>query len=92
MYTVRVNASRFGLGSRQLLSDLEERGIQTRPLWQPIHLSAPHRSDPPAECPVAESLHREALSLPCSVGLSPEDQAAVVDAVIQIGDQARGRT
>ena len=81
MYTVRVDASRFGLGSRQLLSWLEAKGIQTRPLWQPIHLSIPHRSDPPADCPVAEALHREALSLPCSVGLSAADQQTVIEEI-----------
>jgi perosamine synthetase len=85
MYTVRVDASRFGLGSRQLLSRLEQEGIQTRPLWQPIHQSIPHRSDPPADCPVAEALHREALSLPCSVGLSSQDQETVWRAIDEIG-------
>ena len=85
MYTVRVAASRFGVGSRELLVRLEEKGVQTRPLWQPIHLSVPHRGEPPAECPVAEALHCEALSLPCSVGLSPDDQKTVIRAIEEIG-------
>jgi perosamine synthetase len=89
MYTVRIDASRYGLGSRELLLRLEEEGIQTRPLWQPIHLSAPHRGEPPAECPVAEALHRDALSLPCSVGLTPEEQEEVIRAVLRIGEEAR---
>jgi perosamine synthetase len=89
MYTVRVDASRFGLGSRELLAHLEEKGIQTRPLWQPIHRSVPHRGEPLADCPVAEALHRDALSLPCSVGLSPEDQDEVIRAVIRIRKEAR---
>ena len=89
MYTVRIDASRFGLRSRELLSRLEEKGIQTRPLWQPIHMSIPHRSEPPADCPVAEALHRDALSLPCSVGLSPEEQDEVIRAVLRIGEEAR---
>jgi perosamine synthetase len=91
MYTVRVNASRFGLSSRELLHRLEERGIQTRPLWQPIHQSVPHRGEPPADCPIAEALHREALSLPCSVGLSPQDQEAVIHTIAAIGRDARSR-
>jgi perosamine synthetase len=85
MYTVRVDAAEFGLSSRELLRGLEQNGIQTRPLWQPIHLSAPHRTDPPARCPVAEELHREALSLPCSVGLSEEEQARVVERIRELG-------
>lgn len=78
MYTVRVDSSRFGMSSRALLARLEEQEIQTRPLWQPIHLSAPHKTDPPADCPVSERLYREALSLPCSVGLAEEDQEKVI--------------
>jgi perosamine synthetase len=89
MYTVRVDGSRFGLGSRELLAHLEEKAIQTRPLWQPIHMSIPHRSEPSADCPVAEMLHREALSLPCSVGLSPRDQEAVIRAIEAVGRTAR---
>lgn len=81
MYTVRIDPERFGMDSRALLKSLEKVEIQTRPLWQPIHLSAPHRTDPPAECPVAETLYREALSLPCSVGLAEEDQQKVIDAI-----------
>jgi perosamine synthetase len=89
MYTIRIDASRFGLGSRELLSRLEEKRIQTRPLWQPIHVSVPHRAEPPADCPVAEALHRDALSLPCSVGLSPDDQDEVIRTVIRIRKETR---
>jgi perosamine synthetase len=89
MYTVRVDAARFGLDSRELLRRLEESGVQTRPLWQPIHLSAPHRTEPPADCPVAETLHREGLSLPCSVGLSREDQETVFRTIAAIGQETR---
>jgi perosamine synthetase len=89
MYTVRIDATRFGLGSRQLLRHLEGMGIQTRPLWQPIHLSAPHRAEPPVDCPISEALHREALSLPCSVGLSPEIQGKVVREIEAAGREAR---
>jgi dTDP-4-amino-4,6-dideoxygalactose transaminase len=31
-----------------------------------------------AGCPVAEALHRDALSLPCSVGLTESDQQRVI--------------
>jgi perosamine synthetase len=81
MYTVRVDPSAFGMSSRALLARLEEKEIQTRPLWQPIHLSAAHRTQAPADCPVSERLYREALSLPCSVGLSEEDQEKVIEEI-----------
>ena len=81
MYTVLVHARLSGVGSRRLLTGLAEAGIQTRPLWQPLHLSAAHRGAFAGDCSVAERLHRQALSLPCSVGLTSDAQTMVVSAL-----------
>lgn len=81
LYTVLVDKARFGMDSRALLRALESRGIQTRPLWQPIHQSPAHAGAQSTGCPVAELLHRDALSLPCSVGLAEADQARVIEAI-----------
>ena len=90
MYTVRIDPSRFGLDARELLKALEAVEIQTRPLWQPIHLSPAHRTDAPTDCPVSEMLYREALSLPCSVGLPEEDQQRVIDEIRKLARSGPG--
>jgi perosamine synthetase len=81
MYTVLVQPRLSGITSRRLLTALAEAGIQTRPLWQPLHLSPAHRGAFAVDCGVAERLHRQALSLPCSVGLSRDAQTMVVAAL-----------
>ena len=81
LYTVLVDEQAYGIDSRALLRALGERKIQSRPLWQPLHLSGAHRGESTTECPVAERLNREALSLPCSVGLSESEQARVIQAI-----------
>ena len=81
MYTVLVNAASYGMGSRELLRKLAAAGIQTRPLWQPIHCSPAYADLPPQSCPVSERLHRDALSLPCSVGISQSQLQRVVGAI-----------
>lgn len=81
MYTILVDPARFGMDSRRLLRCLKQGRIQSRPLWQPAHLSPSQRGVPRAECPIAERLNREALSLPCSVGLTEADQDRVIAAV-----------
>lgn len=84
MYTVLVDEKTFGMDSRGLLRALAAEKIQTRPLWQPIHLSPAHRDGVLLDCPVAERLNRDALSLPCSVGLTQEEQTYVIRSVNSI--------
>ncbi len=81
MYTVLVDETRCGMDSRTLLRELAARQIQTRPLWQPLHRSPAHRGAFAADCLTAERLNRQALSLPCSAGLTPEEQQRVVDSI-----------
>jgi perosamine synthetase len=81
--TIRVDAARFGIDSRELLRRLAQQGIQTRPLWQPLHLARPFAGATAYRCDVAEIVGREALSLPSSSGLSEADQARVVAAVVR---------
>ena len=82
MSTVLVDAEAYGMDSRRLMRTLEAAGIQTRPLWQPIHRSAAHSTGGAAACPIAERLNRDALTLPCSVGLRPEQQDRVVREIV----------
>jgi len=78
LYTVLVDPLRFRTDSRGLLRLLEDHCIQSRPLWQPLHLSPAHRESRVIRCIVAERLNQQALSLPSSVGLSPGEQETVV--------------
>lgn len=82
MYTILIDPDRFGMDSRELMRRLNTQKIQCRPLWQPIHLSPAHALEGVVECPVAEQLAQQALSLPCSVGLSEPDQERVIAAII----------
>ena len=85
MYTVRVDERRYGMGSRALMQSLAKEKIQARPLWQPLHRSPAHAGAPAHRCEVADTLFEEALSLPCSVGLTEEQQARVISAVRRLG-------
>jgi dTDP-4-amino-4,6-dideoxygalactose transaminase len=78
LYTVLIDDEIAPLGSREVLHRLGEVGIQTRPLWTPIHLNPAHNRSGVIGGEVAEDLHRKALSLPCSVGLTEEQQQVVI--------------
>lgn len=81
LYTILLDNEAQGKGSRQLMHYLAERGIQARPLWQPLHQSPAYQSSQSFQCTVAERLNRVALSLPCSTGLTTDEQARVIKAV-----------
>ncbi len=84
LYTIMVNAAVFGMDSRRVLQKLGGQGIQTRPLWQPLHQSTAHPGSARGAYPVAEQLNVRGLSLPCSVGLSSAEQARVIDALQEL--------
>lgn len=90
MFTILIEPAQFGMDSRALLRCFDANKIQTRPLWQPAHLSPAHRGMRAMDCTVAERLNRDAISLPCSVGLG-DDQKRVVDAVNGIKPAMLGR-
>ncbi len=83
LYTIRVREAEAGVSSRALMQVLQNAGIQSRPLWQPLHLSPAHAVSPPRPCPVADRLYREGLSLPSSVGLLSRDQDRVILAIME---------
>lgn len=83
LYTLRIDPQVFGMSSRALALHLEAQGIGTRPLWQPLTLSLPYGTLLNGYAPVAEAVYADALSVPCSVCLSKEDQDIVIDAILR---------
>ena len=88
LYTVLIDEETCGMSSRGLLRCLEQQKIQTRPLWQPLHQSKVYKSCQAYQVETADLVHRRALSLPCSAGLSNRDLERVVDAISRIPRQA----
>ncbi|MBT3603212.1 MAG: LegC family aminotransferase [Candidatus Latescibacteria bacterium] len=84
LYTFLIDERLFGCDSRTLLRHLSNANIQTRPLWQPMHLSPAHKKCQSYYCEISEDLYKKALSLPCSVGLCKADQNRVIDTVLSI--------
>jgi len=81
LYTVLVREERTGLSSRTLMRRLRDLGVESRPLWHPLHTLPPHRDAFAYRIEEADRLYREALSLPSSVALSEDEQNRVIEAV-----------
>ncbi|MGE0456265.1 MAG: aminotransferase class I/II-fold pyridoxal phosphate-dependent enzyme [Vicinamibacteria bacterium] len=82
LYSVLVDPAAFGLDRRDLHARLRDVGIETRPIWSPLH-SMELYADAPllGSGGVAEDLFAHAVSLPCSAGLQPQDQDFVIEAL-----------
>jgi perosamine synthetase len=84
MYTVLIDEKQSPIDSRELLRQLGARKIQARPLWQPLHRSPAHLSSVSPCCPTSESLYAQAISLPCSVGLTQSEQERVIESIVSL--------
>jgi perosamine synthetase len=71
-----------GVTGRTLVERLQGRGIEARPIWQPMHLSPAHRDAVATDCSTAERLYEEGVCLPSSVGLSADAQERVIDELL----------
>jgi perosamine synthetase len=69
--------------SRDLLRNgLRIAGIETRPLFHPIHLQPPYQTG--ASFPIAEDLAKRGLNLPSYPDLREEDVAKISEAISHI--------
>jgi perosamine synthetase len=66
---------------RALLRGLTGAGVGARPLWRPLNLQPVFKAAQAYKVEVATRLYERGLSLPCSVGITAEERAAVVAAL-----------
>ncbi len=65
----------------EVMPVLRERGVDSRPFWKPIHLQVPYAGVPQAPLPVSDRVWDTILTLPCSTGLTQQEQNTVIAAV-----------
>ena len=86
-YNLQIDKDVYGRDRDTLLADLADKGIQTRPIWDLVHLQRPYKDFSAYEIENAPSLWEKTLSLPCSVDLTKEQVAEVV-AALRTGENA----
>jgi dTDP-4-amino-4,6-dideoxygalactose transaminase len=89
MYSILVDPTEFSRDRDELLMDLKRVGIESRPVWPPIHRLPIHSHSGYVGGNVAENIFRQGLSLPCSVGLAREDQEAVINCFFKYAHKAQ---
>lgn len=87
LFTMLIEET-FGMDPTQLGAALLARGVDSRPGFVPLHSMPPYRCAGPY--PVADRLGRQALSLPCAVSLTEEQQEYVIESVRELAGTATG--
>lgn len=88
---VIIDPATFGASREQVRKHLESLGIESRPIWKPMHLQPAF-----AECrsrggAVSEDLFEHGLCLPSGSNLSDDERARVAEAVLETPDLVAGR-
>ena len=81
MYCILVE-DKFGMGRDELIKNLEEKGIDTRPFFYPVHVMPPYKNN--ERFPVAEEIAKKGINLPSGVSLKEEVIKLVCGAIEDI--------
>ncbi|MGA2596466.1 MAG: DegT/DnrJ/EryC1/StrS family aminotransferase [Bryobacteraceae bacterium] len=71
----------FGCSRDALIGALDERNVESRPVWKPMHLQRLYAGCERYGGEVAEDLFRRGICLPSSSSLTEQEQSHVIDAV-----------
>jgi pyridoxal phosphate-dependent aminotransferase EpsN len=83
-----VEAQRFGMDRDKLIQTLEAKGIETRPVWKPMHLQPLYQGADVVGGEMSEDLFHRGICFPSSSSLTVEDQDYIVECVKQAAGRA----
>ena len=89
MFSV-VMDDNFSVNRDQVMKNLHERGIETRPFVYPLHMLPPYRKSSEGEIfPIAERLARGGINLPTWAGLTRNDVGYVCQSLLECVSRAK---
>ena len=77
-----IDEALFGCSRDQLIQKLDAAGIESRPVWKPMHLQPLYRGTQCYGGSVGEGLYQRGICLPSSSSLTSKDQDYVIDSVL----------
>ena len=78
---VLIDPDTFGATPNQMQIELENRNIESRPLWMPMHMQPVYRNARMVGGSVCEELFRTGLCLPSGSSLKEADRSRVMEVV-----------
>jgi perosamine synthetase len=93
LFCMTINEKIFGRSRDQVIAELEVQGIESRPLFVPLHMLPPFTQQSPVrvgELPVTEKLGNSGISLPTSSTMTSDLVGRVVEAIQRMAKSAPG--
>lgn len=82
LYSILVDEKLFGRTAEELMGHLKTQGIETRPLFPPVHMQPIYETG--QVLPVAERLAATGLSLPSAISLQDDELNRIIQAIVQL--------
>lgn len=82
--TILIDKEKTGFDPEQLRRKLDERGVETRPLWKPMHLQPVYRENPRYTDGTSERLFDRGLCLPAGPCVTDRDVEYIVTEILNL--------
>jgi perosamine synthetase len=83
-YSLEINREKVKASMREIITALEEKGIQTRAIWGLINEQIPYKEFETYKLEKAPYYAERILNLPCSTQITEEDIGYVVEQVKEV--------
>lgn len=83
-YSLVINKNKTEKDIRDYIYELQEQGIQTRPIWGLIHEQKPYQNSLYYEIEKAKYYSERIINLPCSTNITGEDIRQVVSVINKV--------
>ena len=87
---ITIDPEAFGASRVEVMAALEERNIEARPLWKPMHLQPVHAGCRVRGGGTAERLFERGLCLPSGSSLSPQDRDRTIRVIREVHQNGGG--
>ena len=87
LYTVLLPVATSLPVRKKFIQNLSSYDIQARPLWHPVHGLPPYLQCQADRIDIAPNLYHRGVSIPCSVGLTEDDQDKCISAFNECYEQ-----
>ena len=83
-YSLELDKDRIDVSMKEIISKLEERGIQTRAIWGLIHEQKPYQDEVAYKIDKAPYYAERILNIPSSTQITAEEIVYVVNQIKEI--------